>query len=176
VSVELSLSDQYVDLVAEGFELAIRTGKLEDSSLVARTLATSSLVTVASPGYLAAHGHPAELAGLESHSGILDTNLRSGKMIFETPDGQVQVCPRARVAVNSPSAARDFALEGRGIAQVPLFVVHQQVRSRTLVTLFDHLPRPALPISAVYPERRHQSARARRYIEHCARTFAEWSG
>ena len=172
VEVELSLSDRYVDLVADGFDLAIRTGPLGDSSLVARPLATSWLATVASGGYLAAHGHPQVPAELAAHSAILDTNLRGGRFAFDTPSGVVRVSPRARLAINSPIAARAFAIEGRGIAQVPHFLVAEALAAGELVSLFDDLPRGLLPIQAVYPARRHQSARARRYIEHCAVTFA----
>ena len=165
VEVELSLSDRYVDLVAEGFDLAIRGGVLEDSSLIARPLAMSSLVAVASPTYLAEHGHPAEPTELEGHTAILDTNLREGRWTFDTPSGVIRVCPRSRVAINSPTATRAFALQGRGVAQLPRFLVGEEIRTGALVTLFDDLPRRELPISAVYPERRHQSARARSYVE-----------
>lgn len=174
VDVELSLSDPYVDLVAEGFDLGIRGGVLEDSSLIVRPLAMSSLVAVASPAYLEEHGRPAEPADLEDHAAILDTNLREGRWTFETSTGVVRVCPKARVAINSPTETRAFALLGRGIALLPHFLVIDELRRGTLVTLFDDLPKRELPISAVYPERRHQSARAKAYIDYCAETFSRF--
>lgn len=174
VEVELSLSDRFVDLVAEGFDLAVRTGSLADSTLVARPLATTTLVTVASPAYLEAHGHPEDPAELETHQAIFDTNLSDAHWTFKTAKGQVRVRPPSRLAVNSPAATRAFALEGRGIARLPRFIAERELRGGALVALFAALPVQHLPIRAVTPARHLQSIRTRRYIDYCEETFANF--
>lgn len=160
--IDLRLSDRFVDLVADGIDLAVRIGKLDDSALMARRLGRMSLVLVASPGYLRNRGHPATPDDLPGHSCIRDTNMRgdgSWPLIDGGQERRVRVT--GHFLVNSARSARDLALADEGIAFCPDHVVRDDLDRNRLVQVLPHIRGPRLDIHAVYLRQRRMTRRSR---------------
>lgn len=169
VTLELELTHRLVDLVAEGFDVAIRITDPTDSSLVARRIAAAPLVAVASPGYLARHGGPSTPEDLRSHACLIDTNFRDGNRWRFRIDGELRYIEvDGPYRVNNPAFIRDLAEQGRGIAMVPLLLARQALEEGRLVSLLDGMPAFDWSIYAVYPRRRYLSGRVRAFIDHLA--------
>jgi len=178
VVLELSLSDRFVDVVQEGFDVAIRIAELADSTLVARRLAPCRRVYCAAPSYLAVHGHPGSPRELREHRCLLNTNSpRPGSWEFHR-DGKVQ-----SIEVDGPlrSDAGDVlhqaVLAGRGIALLPTFYVGPALREGRLERVLPEFGVPDIGIHALYPSRRFLSATVRALLEFLAGRFAgtpEW--
>src|SRR5262249_48392381 len=133
VSVDVNLSDRVVDLVDEGFDLAIRIARLPDSSLVSRQIAATRLVLCASPGYLKRRGAPAKPADLREHDVIAYTLLAMGdQWAFEGPDGPVSVKTVPRLRSNNGDTCIATALSGAGIVLQPTFLVGEHLAAGTL--------------------------------------------
>jgi DNA-binding transcriptional LysR family regulator len=174
LSVELSLRDEFVDLVADGIDVAIRSGHLDDSTLVARRVGESATVLVASPDYLARTGSPVDLAALSEHEALCDTNRREPVWRFASPDGagsSVPVHPRVRLAINSPQALRDAALCGLGIASLPHFAVADDLEQGRLVEILPEQTRASFPLQVVFPARRHLAPKVRAFIAFLVERF-----
>ncbi|MGF1649957.1 MAG: LysR family transcriptional regulator [Hyphomicrobiaceae bacterium] len=166
VTVELKLSDRFVDLVAEGVELAIRIGNLEDSSLIARRLADMPILCVASPNYLAQAGEPRNPAELKHHRCVIDTNFREPEKWPFLVDGErVTMTVTGQIRANSASAVRTLVLANAGIALCPAYAVDNDIEEGRLVALFGAASAQSLAVHAVYPPTRHLSARVRVFVE-----------
>jgi len=168
VQVELQLADRYVDLVEEGFDMALRIGQLEDSSLIARPLVEMTSYLCASPEYIAQHGMPESPEQLSEHRLISDTNYRSGKYWeFRNPEtGSLKTTAiSADIYINSARAVRDLLLDGQGIGICPGFAVNQQIADGELIVLLPEWQMPGHQLSAIYPHRRHLSNKVRLFIE-----------
>lgn len=173
VAVELTMNDRFVDLVDEGFDVAVRIGKLDDSSLVARKLAPMRRTVCAAPAYLEERGTPTSPDDLKAHECLCYTYLGlSQEWRFVRPDGRpwpVEV--HGRLHANNGDALRAAALRGFGIAVLPSFLVGGDVRSGALVSLLG----PFLPqdsaVYAVYPHARHLSPKVRAFIDFVAERF-----
>ncbi len=158
--------DRAVDLVEEGYDLVVRIGRLSDSNLVSRTLASTRMVLCASPRYLAMHGtpmHPHELArhGLVSYSYWSSGDLRR----FAGPDGEVAVRTRARIQANNGDTCRAAALAHQGVILQPAFLVQHDLRAGTLVELMPGFRAAELSICAIYPTRKQLPLRVRRLLD-----------
>lgn len=166
VRVTLDLTDRYVDLVAEGFDLALRAGTLADSSLKARLLGTNPLAMVASPAYLELHGTPTTPADLLEHDCIVYSgNERSAKWPLLVKRKVTQVPVRVRVAVNSFMLARDFAVAGLGIARMPGgFSEELEEAGKLTRVMTDFMPPPS-PLHAVFPPGPHLAPRVRGFVD-----------
>ncbi|HYF59892.1 MAG TPA: LysR family transcriptional regulator [Burkholderiaceae bacterium] len=179
VELEVTLSDRLVDLVDEGYDLAVRIGRLGPSSLVGRRLTSTRMVACASPGYLRAHGapsHPGELAG---HATIAYSLLATGeRWEFVGPGGPVSVEVAPRMRTNSGDTCRAAALADAGIVVQPDFLVGPDLRAGTLVELMPGWRAPELGVHAVYPTRRHVTPKVRLLIEFLADAFRTrpWAG
>ena len=172
LELELSLTDGYVDLVRDACDVAIRIGALEDSSLVARRLATSRILCCAAPGYLGRHGCPATPAALADHVLVVDTNFRQPSWRFLVDGRSEMVRARGRIQVNSAVFVREQLLAGAGVGLVPEFIVADAVASGALAALpFECEPRE-LGIHAVYPRRRHLARRVRAFVDFLVAWFA----
>lgn len=173
IDLDLTLTDRFVDLVEDRYDLAIRIADLSDSTLVARRLADMRLIVCAAPDYLARHGEPRVPADLTRHQCIVDTNLRQPWIWPFEFDGQRSgVRVAGRFAVNSARAACDLAVAGNGIALAPDFVAHAHLaagRLRAVLTAHATAPRG---IYAVYPHRRHLALRLRVLIDFLVDRFA----
>ncbi|MGU7771864.1 LysR family transcriptional regulator [Burkholderia sp. MR1-5-21] len=168
VALDLSIGDRRVDLARESIDCVVRIGELTDSSLVARRVGVLAQVTCASPGYLAEHGKPRNLADLARHREVAYVSASSGKRVpLEfSADGRTEAreLPSA-VSVNNGDAYVAACEAGLGIIQVPRYHVAAQLRSGTLAEILTRHRPPALPLSVLYPHRGHLSPRLRVFID-----------
>lgn len=156
LSVELSLNDRRVDLITEGFDLAIRVGNLKPSGLVARRIGTYRFVCCASPAFIRRHGAPDEPRDLAHLPCILNLNLSvRDQWRFLSPAGETLVVDvKGAFELDYDEAQRMAALAGAGIVQVPLHLVEEDLVRGDLVALLEGWGQPELPIHAVFPSRR----------------------
>ncbi|MGB1238138.1 MAG: LysR family transcriptional regulator [Pseudomonadales bacterium] len=168
VQLELDLTDRKVDLVREGLDVAIRaTMALPDSSLVARKLASSNIITVASPEYLAQHGaliHPSELA---QRNCICYSLQASEKVWHYSRQGEaLAVNVQSNLTTNNGDIELGFALDHLGVARMPSFIVGEHLTRGRLVELFTEYERPQVNIFALYGSRKHPSASLRTFVDY----------
>ncbi|MFL6709605.1 MAG: LysR family transcriptional regulator [Massilia sp.] len=173
VELELRLSDELIDLVAGGVDVAIRGGQLKDSALRARRVGTSERICVASPAYLAAHGAPGQPGDLAQHQCIVYTLLNRGNA-WPFRDGEVQV--HGRLRVDSLEAIRRAAIDGLGIGYLPRWMVITALNGGTLVTVLDAFAAGPSPINAVYAAERLLARRAAVFIDFIAERFGQTPG
>jgi len=173
VELEIDLSDRIVDVVDEGFDAVIRISRLVDSTLVHRKLATTKIVPVASPDYIAARGlprHPEELAGHDTIGYAYSTS--GDNWHFESDvEGVVEVATRPKARANNGDTCRSLALDGVGIAMEPDFLVAQDLAAGTLVHLFPNFTCREIGIYVVYPSRKHLSVKVRALVDFLAESF-----
>jgi DNA-binding transcriptional LysR family regulator len=175
IVMDIRLDDRFVDLVEEGFDLAIRITRLEDSSMIARRLAPSRVRLCASPALIervGAPGRPEDLAGLPC---IVDTNGRSrNNWRFVGPDSApINVVVKGPIEANSPMACRSAALSGLGFARLPDFVAASEIGSGRLVPLLEDFSPPDAGIYAVYPHRRYLPAKVRVFVDFLVQWFRD---
>lgn len=173
LEVDVAMNDRFVDLVEEGFDVAVRIGALADSSLIVRRLAPIRRVICASPAYLAAHGTPATPTDLQDHQCLLNTNLAPGReWRFATPEGRpIAVHVGGRLSMNNGDALRVAALRGLGLVDLPTFIVGRDLQSGALVSLLDAYVPQTMALHAVYPHARHLSPKVRVFIDFLAERF-----
>jgi len=174
VSLDVTLADRLVDLVEEGYDVAIRIATLENSSLVSKRLATTRIVLCASPQYLAQHGTPQHPSELADHAIISYSNRPTkDEWTFTGPQGPVSVKTRPCIHTNNGDTCRAAALAHQGVILQPTFLVGKDLADGTLVELMPDYRSIELGIYAVYPTRKHVSAKVRALIEFLAAHFAE---
>jgi DNA-binding transcriptional LysR family regulator len=175
VRLEVVLTNRYVDLVDEGFDLAFRVGRLEDSSLVARRLGPARLWCCAAPGYLERKGVPADPSALAEHDCIeLSPRRGPSRWPFRDPEGGVQAVPvTGRIQVDSLPMARQIARAGLGIANLPAFACEADVEAGTLSTVLDEWTIDVGGVFVVYPPQRFLAARVRRFVDLAVERFGE---
>ena len=174
VEFDLDFNDRHIDLMQEGFDLAIRIARLQDSSLIARRLAPIRSALCASPAYLARHGTPSTAADLARHRGLLYSNLtHPGLWHYTGPDGQPgSVTVPARLSANNGDFLCQAAMAGEGIILHPTFYLSEYLRTGALVPLLtDHIW-PQVDAYAVYPPTRHLSRRVRALVDFLAERLA----
>jgi len=167
VRLELDFNDRQLDLMQEGFDLAVRIATLADSSLIARRLAPIRHIVCASPAYLARRGTPQRAVDLARHDCLAYSNVRDPALWnCQGPNGEaLQVRVPVRLAASSGEFLMRAALAGEGVVLLPTFYVHEALRAGQLVpVLADHVW-PELAAYAVYPPTRHLSNRARALID-----------
>lgn len=166
VSVELDLSDRTIDLLAEGFDMAVRIGALADSSLIASPLMPLGMVTCASPSYLAARGVPQTPAELAGHECVLYGHSAAVEWPFRLAGRLQRVAVKGRYRVNNGELVRDAAIAGLGIARLPTFIVEDALASGKLVAVLDAFQLPGNTAWAVYPQHRQASLLVRLLIDY----------
>lgn len=170
--VDLRLSDRFVDLAAEGIDLAVRIGRLDNSALIARKLGQIRLLLAASPTYLARRGIPVGVEDLPAHACIRDTNMRGDGSWPLTDGGTLhRVAVSGRFLVNSARMARDLAIEGEGIALCPDYAVRADLATGRLTNVLPAVCGPALDIHAVYLGQRRMARRTRALLDFLARNL-----
>jgi LysR family transcriptional regulator for bpeEF and oprC len=174
VQLEFRFSDDYIDLVAQGVDVAIRGGVLKDSALRARRIGTSERICVASAGYLEKHGAPAQPADLLQHQCIIYTLMAGGGGGWPFRDGEVHVAGSLRM--NSLDGVRRAALEHIGIAYLPSWMVAAELRSGALRPLLTDHAATRSPLNAVYSAERLLAQRAAVFIDFIADVFAATPG
>lgn len=179
VSFDVTLSDRVVDIVEEGFDLAIRITQLQNSSLISRRLASARMVLCASPTYLARQGTPVHPSELVQHH-ILAYSYWSSRdeWAFDGPDGVVVVKTTPCLRSNNGDTCRAVALAHEGIILQPSFMVGADLAARTLVELCPGYRALEMGIHAVYSSRKHVAPKVRLLIDFLVEHFAEprWPG
>jgi DNA-binding transcriptional LysR family regulator len=185
VTVDITLSDRVVELIDEGFDVAIRAAPsgLKSSSLIARPLATAHIVLCASPEYLRRHGVPKSVADLSRHNFVQYAGASAQELAPFAEAGAaagVKPKPGGNLIVNHLEALRVVVLQGGGLSMLGTEVVGDDIAEGRLVPLLvDALPPRELPIYAVYASRRHLSAKVRSFVDFLAARFSErelWPG
>jgi DNA-binding transcriptional LysR family regulator len=163
VGVDLVLSDSFVDIVGEGFDLAIRIADLQDSSLVARRLASNHRILCAAPAYLAKHGRPERIEDLAHHHLLAHT---AGEWRLEGPEGPCHVRLHGPLKTNSSEVVREAAVAGIGIALRSTWDVAPDLKSGRLVQVLPgYAGSKRVAIHAVYPSRRHLEQKVRAFVD-----------
>jgi len=170
IELNLDLNDRNINLIEEGFDLAVRIGELQDSTLVARRLGISRAVTCASRVYLDRHGEPAHPGGLRRHTGLQYSNLGYRQhWQYETPKGEtVFGQPQIRIRANNGEALACAAVAGLGITTGPTFILGGYLREGSLVSILNDYRRPAVGIYALYPPGRMLPRRIRVFSDFLA--------
>lgn len=166
VSVELTLNDRPVDLVEEGYDAAIRIGKLEDSSLIACPLQPYRMLLCAAPKYLAKHSRPAKPADLKAHNclGFMYWDRRTRWRLLGR-SGEQAVPVRGNFTVNHGSALRSAALAGLGIVMQPEILFADDLAAGRLIRVLPHHQPPERPMHLVYLPNRYPSLLLRTFID-----------
>lgn len=168
-TVDLRLSDARLDLVADGIDLAVRIGALPNSTLKARTLCAVPLVTVAAPAYLAAAAPLATPADLSRHRCLVYTaGGRADPWRFESAEGPVTLRPDGPLKVDNGDAMLPLLRAGGGVAQLPVFIVDDDLREGRLVEVLTTWPVPPLALHLVTPPGRLRPARVEAFLAHLA--------
>jgi len=154
VDVEVDLSDRAVDLIGEGYDLALRIGALEDSSLIARRIASVERVYCASPAYLQARGVPLKPEDLAGHDCLPYGHSRQVQWQFRQGGKAQAIQVAGRMRANNGELLRDAAIAGMGVTYLPTFIVGQALADGRLVNVLEEWTPPALQLSAVYPQHR----------------------
>ncbi len=177
VEIALTLNDRQVDLVEEGYDLALRIGALRDSSLVARRLASTSLATAAAPAYFAEHGRPETPGDLAGHACLGYAYMDDGRAwTFMGPAGVIRRRFRPRLLANNGDVLRAAACAGLGVVHMPRFLLDDALETGALETVLDAFQPPDIGLYAVYPAGRPLPAKTRSFIDFMVRWFAEDDG
>ncbi|GLS86964.1 transcriptional regulator [Cypionkella aquatica] len=172
IALDVHFSDRLVNLVDEGFDMAIRVGKPGDTTLIARKLCTSQLIVAASPAYLAEHGHPKTPHDLSQHACLIDTNYREPHRWTFAQNERVAVS--GRLTFSNASACMSAAEAGLGIASSPDFVLADSLRAGRLIRLLAAFAEPPMGVFAIYPSGRHLALKMRVLIDFLALNLAQF--
>ncbi len=167
IGVDLSLTDERIDLVREGVDVALRLGPLTDSSMKLRTLGQSRRLLVAAPAYLAARGRPAVPQDLSSHEGIRMSNVAgSDTLVLQAPGGEPHAVPfGGRLRVDHGLAAREALVAGRGIAPAHRWLIDDLLRAGRLEAILPDYSLPPVPLSMLIVPERAGIARVRLLVD-----------
>jgi DNA-binding transcriptional LysR family regulator len=170
VKLELDLSDDYVDLIAGGFDVVVRIGALGDSSMVARRLAPNRRLLVATPEYLAEYGEPETLADLDRYKVI--TTVPQAEWHLEGPEGPVVYRPDSIILTNSSEVVRESVIGGLAIGLRSTWDVSEHLKAGRLKRVLpDYAGSSRVGIWAIYPSRRLVPAKVRAFIDHLAEMY-----
>ena len=177
ISVELMLSDRPVDLIAEGFDVAVRLEDLPDSSLIARQLPPCRVAICGAPSYFEKHGKPRTPADLSAHNCLTLT----GNVLpycrawhLAAADGTaLNISPMGNLRSNSPAVLVVAAFAGHGLVYLPTYFVGEALQSGRLVTVLDDYMAPPLALRALYPHNRYLSAKVRAFVDFLAARFGQ---
>ena len=174
VSLDITLTDRVVDLVEEGYDVAVRIASMSGSTLVSRKLASTRVVLCASPAYLKKHGVPDHPRDLASHRVISYTYWTTeDEWRFVGPEGPVSVRINACIHTNNGDTCRRAALDHQGIVLQPDFLVGEDLRRGDLVELLSDYRAAELGVHVVYPSRKHLPLKIRSLIDFLAESFRE---
>ncbi|MGH1541398.1 MAG: LysR family transcriptional regulator [Arenicella sp.] len=173
VTIDLHLSDHLVSIVEDGFDLAIRFGKLNDSSLVARKLKDMRIVVFASPKYLERMGEPTQPEALVNHDCLVSkVSVDRLHWKFMIDGKMVSIDVNGSFKANSPRAIAHMAAAGIGIGRGPMYAIEPFLKEGSLKILFEENEVTGFSLYAVYPPSRHLTARIRALIDHLANYFS----
>jgi DNA-binding transcriptional LysR family regulator len=175
IELNLDLNDRNINLVEEGFDMAVRIGDLQDSSLVARRLGTVRNITCASRAYLERQGEPDSPDQLHQHIGLQYSNISyKQQWCYETPEGRtIQAQPQIRIRANNGEALAAAAIAGLGITTGPTFILGRHIKDGSLVPILNTYQRPSAGLYAVYPPGRLTPRRIQILSEFLAGRFGD---
>ncbi len=183
VEVELVLNDRRIDLIEEGFDLAVRIANLPDSSLIARRLAPSRHVILAAPDYWNRHGRPTSPEELRNHEALIYEHLDNpNSWSFKGPAEPITVTVRGRYRANNGEVLLEAAKAGLGVCLGPTFLCCGELQRGELEVALENFEDDASSVYAVYPHRRHLSTRVRAFVDFLAVHFGDppywdaWAG
>jgi len=166
LTVDMILQGSTGDLIDEGIDLAIHLGALEDTSMVARKLASSMLVVCGSPEYLAQHGVPKTPEDLVEHSCLVNWAIPPrNKWEFKGDEGYIVMNVSGRMQANAAHPIRLAAVHGLGLVMLPTYIVGADLEKGLLKRVLEHYKLPPLDIYAVYPHRKYLSAKVRGFMD-----------
>lgn len=170
ISVDLNLTDERIDLVREGVDIAIRLGPLADSPMKLRMLGTSRRILVGSPAYMTRHGRPSVPEDISAMSGVVMSNIAGSDMLaLEGPDGATRVVPfGGRLSVDHGLAAREAYLAGRGVGPAHVWLVDDLLADGRLVQILPDYAPPSVPLNMLIAPERAGIARVRLLVEFLA--------
>ncbi|WP_373020523.1 LysR family transcriptional regulator [Thiomicrorhabdus sp.] len=175
INIDMVLEDRQVDLVEEGFDLAIRIAELPDSNLIARRLGPCKHVLCASPAYLEAHGTPQTPDDLHQHRTLTygyHDSPREWRLL--SPEGRyVSIPVNSAINMNNSLALREAVLQDAGIVLIPTFIVGPDIQTGRLTPILSNYRMQELSIYAIYPERKHLSPKVRAFIDFMSKKIGE---
>jgi DNA-binding transcriptional LysR family regulator len=173
INIELEATDRIIDLIEDGFDLAVRFGPMPESTLIARRLCGVHLILCASPAYLNRRGNPKSIEELDEHDHVLFTPAsRNQTWTFVGPNDQTYEFGRpARLASNNYGAIVDATRAGSGIASVSDFMVTEEIKSGSLVRVLPEWQTRPTDVHAVYPARQNVPPRLTLFLEHLAKSL-----
>ena len=172
VSLEMVLMNRYVDLVAEGVDVAIRTGPLKDSTLIAKSAGVARWAAFASPGYLQAAPPLKSPEALRHHCCLQFTPLGKESWTLTGTTGSVTVPLAAQVLINDVRVIQSMALAGEGVALLPMYLCRQDCADGRLVRVLPEWHAKADPVHIVYPRQRFMAPKLRAFIDLATRELA----
>ena len=172
IELDVSFTDRAVNLVEEGFDLAVRVGRPDDSSLIARKLCDVRIVVVGAPTYLDANGTPTVPEEMAQHECIIDTNFRDpNRWTFGTAGAERTVPVRGRIRYSNAEACLRAVEAGIGLACVPAFVAGDALRTGRVVRLLAEFETVPFGVHALYPHSRHLAAKVRVLVDFLAERY-----
>lgn len=173
INVELEATDRVVDLIEDGFDLAVRFGQMPESTLIARKLCSLHLILCASPAYLARRGTPKHVEELDEHDHVLFTPSSRNQTwtLVNHSDQTYEFGRPARLATNNYGAVVDVARAGGGIAAISEFMVTEEIKSGALVRVLPEWQTRPTDVHAVYPARQNVPPRLALFLEHLAKSL-----
>jgi DNA-binding transcriptional LysR family regulator len=172
INIDMALNDRVVDLLDEGFDVAIRIARLPDSSLIARKLAPFRRAICASPSYWKEHGKPQHPKDLKNHNCLIYSYMSSDdEWSFKDAKGTLSVKISGNIRANNGDALRATALEGAGVLLIPTFIVNDDLQNGSLQAVLADFDETDLAIYAVYPHNRYLSAKVRAFVDFLAERF-----
>ncbi len=173
VTVELALNDRTVDLIGEGYDMAVRIGKLADSSLIARRITDSQLVACASPAYLDRNGVPAVPEELSAHACLIYGHTQRSEWSFRVGERTRKLPVSGPLRANNGEMLRDAAIAGLGVVVLPDFIVADAMTDGRLVEVLESFRPGGFTVYAVYPQHRQTSLLVRAFSDFLIERFSE---
>src|SRR5574337_1313118 len=173
VSLELELNDRSVDLIGEGYDMAVRIGTLADSTLIARRITAVQLITCASPDYLRQHGIPTAPEQLSAHACLSYGHGRRGEWAFRIDERTRKLSVSGPMRSNNGEMLRDAAIAGLGLINLPDFIVTAALADGRLVEVLETFRPAGFTVHAVYPQHRQSSLLVRAFSDFLVERFRE---
>jgi len=173
VSLELELNDRTVDLIGEGYDMAVRIGMLADSSLIARRITAAQLITCASPDYLREHGTPTTPQQLTTHACLGYRHTRHGEWSYRIGARARKVSVSGPLCSNNGEILRDAAIAGLGLIVMPDFIVSAALADGRLVEVLENFRPEGFTVYAVYPQHRQASLLVRVFSDFLVEQFGD---